>query len=137
MRRRPAALAPQGQLWQIESASHRNGELLMIQIPQGFRLAAANADFRGKHLDRNDVSLVFSTVPATAAGVFTTNLFRAAPVLVSEEHIAADTEDREDCDEEDDDSHSSQPVRHASPEDYRPVQCFYVTDDCRTGGCES
>ena len=61
----------------------------MIQIPQGFRLAAANADFRGKHLDRNDVSLVFSTVPATAAGVFTTNLFRAAPVLVSEEHIAA------------------------------------------------
>ena len=61
----------------------------MIQIPQGFRLAAANADFRGKHLDRNDVSLVFSTVPAAAAGVFTTNLFRAAPVLVSEEHIAA------------------------------------------------
>ena len=61
----------------------------MIQIPQGFRLGAANADFRGKHLDRNDLSLVFSTAPATAAGVFTTNLFRAAPVLVSEEHIAA------------------------------------------------
>ncbi len=89
MRRRPAALAPQGQLWQIESASHRNGELLMIQIPQGFRLAVANADFRGKHLDRNDLSLAFSDTPATAAGVFTTNLFRAAPVLVSQEHIAA------------------------------------------------
>ncbi len=59
----------------------------MIQIPQGFRLAAANADFRGKRLDRNDLSLAFSDVPATAAGVFTTNLFRAAPVLVSEEHI--------------------------------------------------
>lgn len=59
----------------------------MIQIPQGFRLAVANADFRGKHLDRNDLSLAFSDVPATAAGVFTTNLFRAAPVLVSQEHI--------------------------------------------------
>ena len=59
----------------------------MIQIPQGFRLGAANADFRGKHLDRNDLSLAFSDVPATVAGVFTTNLFRAAPVLVSEEHI--------------------------------------------------
>lgn len=59
----------------------------MIQIPQGFRLAAANADFRGKHLDRNDLSLAFSDVPATAAGVFTTNLFRAAPVLVSQENI--------------------------------------------------
>ncbi len=59
----------------------------MIQIPQGFRLGAANADFRGKHLDRNDLSLAFSDVPATVAGVFTTNLFRATPVLVSEEHI--------------------------------------------------
>ena len=64
----------------------------MIQIPQGFRLAAANADFRGKHLDRNDLSLAFSDVPATAAGVFTTNLFRAAPVLVSQEHIKASGE---------------------------------------------
>ncbi len=60
----------------------------MIQIPQGFRLAAANADFRGKNLDRNDVGLVVSDTPATAAGVFTTNLFRAAPVLVSQEHLA-------------------------------------------------
>lgn len=64
----------------------------MIQIPQGFRLAAANANFRGKHLDRNDLSLAFSDVPATAAGVFTTNLFRAAPVLVSQEHIKASGE---------------------------------------------
>lgn len=65
----------------------RNGDNSMIQIPQGFRLAAANADFRGKHLDRNDLSLVFSDAPATVAGVFTTNLFRAAPVLVSQENI--------------------------------------------------
>ncbi len=60
----------------------------MIHIPQGFLLAAANADFRGKNLERNDIGLVVSNVPAIAAGVFTTNLFRAAPVLVSQEHLA-------------------------------------------------
>ena len=60
----------------------------MIQLPQGFRLAAANADFRGKKLERNDIGLVVSDVPAVAAGVFTTNLFRAAPVLVSQEHLS-------------------------------------------------
>lgn len=59
----------------------------MIQIPQGFRLAVANADFRGKKLSRNDLSLAFSDRPAAAAGVFTTNLFRAAPVLVSQQNI--------------------------------------------------
>ncbi|WP_298068224.1 bifunctional glutamate N-acetyltransferase/amino-acid acetyltransferase ArgJ [uncultured Mailhella sp.] len=60
----------------------------MIQIPQGFRLAAANADFRGKKLGRSDLGLVVSDTPAVAAGVFTTNLFRAAPVLVSQEHLS-------------------------------------------------
>ncbi len=61
----------------------------MIQVPQGFRLAAANADFRGKKLKRNDLCLVLSDVPANAAGVFTTNLFKAAPVLISQEHLAS------------------------------------------------
>lgn len=61
----------------------------MIAIPQGFCLGAANADFKGKQLNRNDLSLVFTHSPATAAGVFTTNLFRAAPVLIAQDHIAA------------------------------------------------
>ena len=64
-------------------------EDIMIQIPLGFRLAAANADFRNKKLDRNDLALVVSDVPAAAAGVFTTNLFKAAPVLVSQAHLEA------------------------------------------------
>ncbi len=62
----------------------------MIQIPQGFRLAAANADFRGKKLERNDLCLALSDVPANAAGVFTTNLFKAAPVLISQERLAGE-----------------------------------------------
>jgi glutamate N-acetyltransferase/amino-acid N-acetyltransferase len=36
---------------------------------------------------RRDLSLLFSTVPAKAAGMFTTNSFKAAPVLVDRERI--------------------------------------------------
>lgn len=59
-----------------------------MSLPQGFRLAAAAADFRGKGKTRDDLALVVSDRPAAAAGVFTTNLFRAAPVLVAQEHLA-------------------------------------------------
>lgn len=55
----------------------------MIMLPQGFRLAVAAADFRGKHQERRDLALAVSDVPAAAAGVFTTNLFQAAPVQVA------------------------------------------------------
>ena len=59
-----------------------------MSLPQGFRLAAAAADFRGKGKTRDDLALVVSDRPAAAAGVLTTNLFRAAPVLVAQEHLA-------------------------------------------------
>ena len=36
-----------------------------------------------------DLALIFSTRPATAAGVFTTNCFKAAPVLLDRERIQA------------------------------------------------
>lgn len=61
----------------------------MTNLPQGFRLAVASADFRNKNQARNDVALVLSDLPVAAAGVFTTNLFRAAPVLVAQEMLAA------------------------------------------------
>jgi glutamate N-acetyltransferase/amino-acid N-acetyltransferase len=41
-----------------------------------------------KHPGRYDLALVLSKAPAAAAGVFTTNKFQAAPVLVSKEHLA-------------------------------------------------
>jgi len=40
-----------------------------------------------KDTGRKDLSLIYSTVPAKAAGVFTTNAFKAAPVLVDMERI--------------------------------------------------
>lgn len=60
-------------------------ELGMITLPQGFRLGTAAAGFRKQ--DREDLALLVSERPAVAAGVFTTNVFKAAPVLVCMETL--------------------------------------------------
>jgi glutamate N-acetyltransferase/amino-acid N-acetyltransferase len=53
----------------------------------GFSYAAARAGIRGK--DRLDVALIYSDIPSVAAGVFTTNLVKAAPVQLDLERLAA------------------------------------------------
>jgi glutamate N-acetyltransferase / amino-acid N-acetyltransferase len=50
-------------------------------MPRGFRLATAEAGF--KYRDRPDLALILSESRASCAGVFTTNLFQAAPVKVA------------------------------------------------------
>ncbi|MDY7000301.1 MAG: bifunctional glutamate N-acetyltransferase/amino-acid acetyltransferase ArgJ [Thermodesulfobacteriota bacterium] len=57
----------------------------MIPVPKGFKFAAAKAGFRKP--DRLDLGLIVSETPAAAAGVFTKNLFQAAPVLVAGERL--------------------------------------------------
>ena len=49
-----------------------------MHIPKGYRFAAAQAGF--KKVDKYDLGAIVSDVPAVAAGVFTTNKFKAAPV---------------------------------------------------------
>lgn len=49
-------------------------------LPLGYRLAVASAGF--KKPGRNDLALAVSDTPAAAAGVFTQNAFKAAPVLI-------------------------------------------------------
>jgi glutamate N-acetyltransferase/amino-acid N-acetyltransferase len=46
----------------------------------GFRVGAAGCDIRNKGLDRLDLTLVVADRPCAAAGVFTTNDVKAAPV---------------------------------------------------------
>ena len=46
----------------------------------GFRVGAAGCDIRNKGLDRLDLTLVVADQPCAAAGVFTTNDVKAAPV---------------------------------------------------------
>jgi glutamate N-acetyltransferase/amino-acid N-acetyltransferase len=54
-------------------------------VPQGFRLAVCTAGF--KRRDRPDLALAVSDRPAAAAGVFTANLFKAAPVRVAQDML--------------------------------------------------
>ena len=58
-----------------------------MNIPSGFRFSTAQCGF--KRPGRADLALVVSDAPAAAAGVFTTNRFQAAPVLVAREILAA------------------------------------------------
>ncbi|MBW1791104.1 MAG: bifunctional ornithine acetyltransferase/N-acetylglutamate synthase, partial [Deltaproteobacteria bacterium] len=55
-----------------------------LHVP-GFKAGAVKAGIRGK--DRLDVGLIFSKVPAAAAGVFTTSRVKAAPVLLGMENL--------------------------------------------------
>ncbi len=56
-----------------------------VQLAQGFLLSTASAGF--KKAGRDDMALAFSEYPATVAGVFTSNVFKAAPVLVGQELV--------------------------------------------------
>jgi len=56
-----------------------------VCAPLGFRAGAAAAGIRGDGDDtRTDVTLIRSDVPASAAGVFTRNTVKAAPVVISQ-----------------------------------------------------
>jgi glutamate N-acetyltransferase/amino-acid N-acetyltransferase len=56
-----------------------------VTAPLGFRAAAVAS---GVKPDRLDLALLVADASCPAAGVFTTNLAQAAPVLVSREHLA-------------------------------------------------
>lgn len=54
-------------------------------FPRGFQSAAAACGLKKK--SALDIALISCNAPASAAAVFTTNLVKAAPVLVSQEHL--------------------------------------------------
>jgi glutamate N-acetyltransferase/amino-acid N-acetyltransferase len=54
----------------------------------GFRVGAAGCDIRNKGLDRLDLTLVVADRPCAAAGVFTTNDVKAAPVRFCQQVLA-------------------------------------------------
>jgi glutamate N-acetyltransferase/amino-acid N-acetyltransferase len=60
-------------------------ERVGVCAPAGFLAAAAAAGIRGDaDLGRLDVALIVSDRPCTAAGVFTRNIVKAAPVVISQ-----------------------------------------------------
>ena len=52
-----------------------------INAPMGFKAAGVNAGIRKKN--KCDLSLIFSQYPASAAGAFTLNKVKAAPLLLT------------------------------------------------------
>ncbi len=58
----------------------------MKDLPRGFSVGTAAAGFR--KAGRDDLGLIVSDRPAVSAGLFTTNMFKAAPVLVCQQALA-------------------------------------------------
>lgn len=56
-----------------------------VTAPQGFKAGGIACGIKKNR--RPDLALVVSEVPATAAGIFTTNQVQAAPVQLSKEHL--------------------------------------------------
>ena len=57
---------------------------------KGFRANGVHCGIRKNH-SKKDLSLIFSTVPSSAAAVYTTNLVKGAPLTVTKKHIANGT----------------------------------------------
>lgn len=57
-----------------------------VASAQGFKAAGVHAGFR-KNPGRKDMALVVADEPCACAGTFTQNVFCAAPVIVSREHL--------------------------------------------------
>lgn len=62
-----------------------------VTFPEGFNAAAVSAGVKGEIGERLDLALLVSEFPASAAGVFTTNQFCAAPVILSKRHLDSGT----------------------------------------------
>ncbi len=58
-----------------------------VTFPKGFKAAGVRAGLKEQGLD---MALIVSDVPAVAAGVFTTNVVKAAPVLLSKSRVPSD-----------------------------------------------
>lgn len=56
-----------------------------VTAPKGFLASGIHSGLKKK---KKDLALIYSTVPATAAGVFTKNVVKAAPIYVTMEHLS-------------------------------------------------
>lgn len=58
-----------------------------VCAPAGFKAGGIHCGIR-KNKQKKDFALIYSEVPATAAGVYTQNLVKGAPVVVTKAHLA-------------------------------------------------
>lgn len=55
-----------------------------VCAPKGFLASGLHAGFKRI---KKDLALIYSNVPATAAGMFTKNIIKAAPIYITKDHI--------------------------------------------------
>jgi|688.fasta_scaffold368870_1 glutamate N-acetyltransferase/amino-acid N-acetyltransferase len=58
-----------------------------VGAPQGFLTSAISCGIKNPDATRLDLGLIYSEVPCTSAGTFTTNRVKAAPVKLSQAHL--------------------------------------------------
>jgi glutamate N-acetyltransferase / amino-acid N-acetyltransferase len=58
-----------------------------ITTPRGFLAGATYAGIKGPGEDALDLGILFSEAPCVAAGVFTTNRIKAAPLILCQRHL--------------------------------------------------
>ena len=58
-----------------------------VTSPEGFFAGATSAGISKKAEDKPDLGVLFSEAPCVAAGVFTTNRIKAAPVVLSQQRL--------------------------------------------------
>ncbi len=58
-----------------------------VCAPKGFVANAVSAGIKNPDAERLDLALIYSSSPCVAAGTFTTNRVKAAPVRVSQAHL--------------------------------------------------
>ncbi len=61
-----------------------------VCVPQGFSSSGIHCGIR-KNRTKRDLALILANVPCSAAGVFTQNLVKGAPVVVSKQHLKSGT----------------------------------------------
>lgn len=74
----------------IPAISHNEVVILeeeSVTLPKGFKAGGINCGLKKEKLD---LGYIVSDLPATTAGVYTTNVFQAAPILVTQKSIAAE-----------------------------------------------
>ncbi len=59
-----------------------------VTSPTGFKAAGIHCGIKRK---KKDLALIYSLEPCNAAGVFTTNLVQAAPVIISKKIVDENT----------------------------------------------
>jgi len=75
----------------MSSEAHLQEDTDGVSDPKGFLAAAVSSDVRGKGDDLLDTGIVYSPSPCSAAGVFTKNAVKAAPVLDCERILKSGT----------------------------------------------